>query len=268
MVPSLDLLKYVTRGLPELVIAWRQTSAFQAVVLGYLGIRNPSYPFDIPLSGGGVLRVSSRLEVKAFWEVFARRCYPLPTDCRIIVDAGANVGVFSVWAAKQLPEVRIIAIEPCPATLAALHHNVSGNHLEDRIQTVQIALAAQTGERLMVTDAESPRRSLVPADQNPIARSAVRVRCVSLADLFDQYRLTSVDLLKMDIEGSEWEVLLSTPASVLRSIRHIRLEYHEVHARFGYSPEKLFAHLGSAGHVITHLQQDRHRTGLVALERK
>jgi len=76
------------------------------------------------------------------------------------------------------------------------------------------------------------------------------------------HELESIDLLKMDIEGSEWEVLLSTPTPVLRSIRHIQLEYHAVHARFGYTPEKLFAHLAAGGHQLTFRQEDAQRTGI------
>lgn len=48
--------------------------------------------------------------------------------------------------------------------------------------------------------------------------------------LLREQELETLDLLKMDVAGSQWEVLFSTPASVLRSIRHILLEYHEVDA--------------------------------------
>jgi hypothetical protein len=71
----------------------------------------------------------------------------------------------------------------------------------------------------------------------------------------------------MDIEGSEWEVLLSTDPSVLNRIRYIQVEYHEMPARFGYTPEKLFAHLMEAGHQLTFRFEDAHHTGLAHFER-
>jgi hypothetical protein len=71
----------------------------------------------------------------------------------------------------------------------------------------------------------------------------------------------------MDIEGSEWEVLLSTSPSVLSRIRHIPLEYHEVNASFGYTPEKLFAHLALAGHAILWRQENADQTGIVYFQR-
>lgn len=62
--------------------------------------------------------------------------------------------------------------------------------------------------------------------------------------------------------GGEWEVLYSAPLSVLRSIRRIEFEYHEVHARFGYSPGKLFDHPEGAGYKLTHRHEDKNHTGI------
>ena len=118
----------------------------------------------------------------------------------------------------------------------------------------------------MRSEGESPDRNLIRAGEDE-AEYPVRVPCLSLVALFDQLRLASVDFLKMDIQGSEWEVLFSTPTSVLRCIRRIEFEYHEVHARFRYTPERLFAHLGMAGHVLIYRREDEHATGLAILER-
>ena len=74
------------------------------------------------------------------------------------------------------------------------------------------------------------------------------------------------DMLKMDIEGSEWSVLLSTSPAVLKRIRYIQLEYHEVAARFGYTPERLFSHLANAGHRLTFRSEDQYHTGMAIFE--
>ena len=115
--------------------------------------------------------------------------------------------------------------------------------LQERVRTVRRGLAGETGERRLRTQGETPNRSLVLRGTENSNESTIPIHCVTLADFLLEAGLESVDLLKMDIEGSEWEVLFSTPTSVLRSVRYILLEYHEVHARFGYAPEKLFAHL-------------------------
>jgi FkbM family methyltransferase len=252
---------------PELLVARQQTPAFSQLTARYFEIGTPLYPFDIPLSGGGTLRVSSPGELKVFWEIFVRRCYRPPADCRIVLDAGANVGIFSVWAAKRLPEARIIAVEPFPETAAAFRHNVLVNQLEERVQLIQVGLAAQSGDCLMRSQGESPDRKLMRAGEDEDAGYSVRVPCLSLVALLDQLRLASVDFLEMDIQGCEWEVLLSTPTSVLRSIHRIQFEYHEVRACLHYIPERLFAHLGMAGHVLIYRREDEHKTGLAIFER-
>jgi FkbM family methyltransferase len=259
------VLKGFTQS-PELLVAQRQTSVAHKLVASYLKIGAPRFPLDIPLRDGGLVRVFSPGEAKVFWQIFIHGCYRLWSDCKTIVDAGANIGMFSVWAARRLPESRILALEPYPETFAKLQHNLRINQLGTRVESVQWALAAQCGERAMSVEAESQRRSLVPADLKTDCEKVVKVPSITLADLIDRYELRQIDLLKMDIEGSEWEVLHSTPASVLRCIRRIQFEYHEVHARFGYSKPALFAYLRSAGYRLTHCHEDKHGTGIAIVE--
>jgi FkbM family methyltransferase len=252
---------------PELLIAhWQAPAAAQKLIASYLDLGNPNFPLDIPLRGGGIVRVFQPGEVKVFWQIFIHRCYRLWPDCRNIVDAGANIGVFSVWTARRLPQCRILALEPFPETFARLQHNIRANDFGSRIETLQLALSAHSGERAMPTGPQSQRRSLVAEDEPNVDGQVVSVPSMTLAELMERHRLTQIDLLKMDIEGSEWEVLMSTPSSVLRGIRRIQFEYHEVHARFGYTKADLFAHLRDAGFQLTHSQEDQSGTGIAIVE--
>ena len=260
------VLKAVRRS-GELLAARQETTVAPKLVASYLKIGTVVYPFDIPLRSGGSLHVSTRGEVKVFWQVFVHRCYRLWTDCRIVVDAGANIGAFSVWAAKYLPESRILSFEPHPETFAKLQHNLSANGLANRVQAVNAALAAQSGKRAISRGPESQRRSLIPADQSTGLQSGIEVPSITLTDLVEKYNLPQIDLLKMDIEGSEWEVLHSTPPSVFQKIRRIQFEYHEIHARFGYSRNALFDYLRSAGYTLTYCQEDEQNTGIAIVER-
>lgn len=252
----------------DLIIAQRQTPAAGKLLAGFLGISRPTFPFDIPLRDGGVVRVFSRGETKVFWTIFVQECYRVWSDCQTIVDAGANIGVFSIWAARRLSNARILALEPHPETFARLRHNLEANGLGTRVQPVQFALAEECGEREIRSGAESQRCSLVPSDRQGAEPDSVKVPSISLTRLMEQYQLQQIDLLKMDIEGSEWEVLLSAPPSVLRRIRRIQFEYHEVAARFGYSKAALFTHLGNAGLMLTYCHEDQHNTGIALVEQE
>jgi FkbM family methyltransferase len=260
------LAKGLTRSHEVLIARW-QTPAAYKLVASFLNIGTPHFPLDIPLRNGGLVRVHSRGEANVFWQIFVHGCYRLWADCKTIVDAGANIGMFSVWAARQLPESHILALEPFPETFARLQHNLQTNQLGNRVEAVQLALAAESGERLMPVAAESQRRKLIAAGLETDGEKAVRVASITIAELIDRYELRRIDLLKMDIEGSEWEVLHSTPVSVLHCIRRIQFEYHQVHARLGYTRDTLFAYLRSAGYRLTHCQEDTQGTGIAIIER-
>jgi FkbM family methyltransferase len=261
-----QLVQYLGRA-PELVAARRHTPALAPLVLRYLEIGRQEYPFQLRLTSGATLTFSSPAEVKVFWQIFVRRCYRLPERCRTILDCGANVGIFSVWAAQERPAARIVALEPFAETYKALETHIRTNGLERRVTCVQAGLAGATGERWMEAGSDSPRRKMVAADVAAPAGEAVPIRCITLGEALEQFDLQTLDVLKMVIEGSEWEVLLSTAPETLAGIRHIQLEYHRIHKRFGYTPEKLFAHLGKAGHRLVWKTEDAHHTGLAYFER-
>jgi len=264
MVQPLRILRHIGRA-PELFVARRHTPAIGELVKRYLQVGG-SYPFRVPLSGGGSLTLSTPEEVKVFWQIFVRGSYVLPKPCKTILACGANVGIFSVWAARLRPEARIMELEPFPATFAALDANIRDNRLEDRVHAVPVGLAARSGDRRIGTAGESPNKKLVLDGVTGSADETIAVRCVDLAECLRQHDLARLDFLKMDIEGSEWEVLFATPPPVLARIKHIQLEYHEVNARFGYTPDALFAHLAAGGHRLTFRQEDACRTGIAYFE--
>src|SRR5208283_410674 len=137
-------------------------------------------------------RVCGRGEARVFWQIFVHGCYRLWPDCKTIVDAGANIGMFSVWAARRLPESRILALEPFPETFARLQHNLLMNRLGSRVESVQLALAAQSGERLMPVAAESQRRSLIAADLETDGEKVVKVPSITIADLINRHKLGQI----------------------------------------------------------------------------
>jgi len=54
------------------------------------------------------------------WITFFRNEYRGPETCATIVDAGANIGAFSLYSARQAPRATIYALEPLPSTRARL----------------------------------------------------------------------------------------------------------------------------------------------------
>ncbi len=262
MIDAVTLIRHIGRC-PELWKVRGVTPASYALTKSYLQIGGPVYPVEVPLRDGGVLTLRNKAEVQVFWQIFVRNCYWLPPDCKTIVDAGANVGLFSIWAARKAPAAAIWAIEPSPSTYASLLANIGNNRLEGAIRPFQLALGAEPGDRRMSTLGDSPNHALLPAGSSRVDGSVV-VTCTTLVEFLEAHSIAQVDVLKMDIEGCEYEVLRAIPPADLRRIRCLMLEYHDYAHN---SPQELLAYLQQSGFRVISLSEDACGTGLARLER-
>lgn len=148
-----------------------------------------------------------------------------------VIDIGAHIGSFSIFVASQFKNIRVLAFEPEPDNFALLKENISINHLEDRVFPFRLALDQRGGERtrLYYHPDNLGMHSLVLSHKNlpqDKRKTFFEVKTISLKEIFEENQILKCDLLKMDCEGCEYSVLLSTPGSTLRKIRNLTLEYH------------------------------------------
>ena len=140
----------------------------------------------------------------------------------IIVDVGANIGLSSVFFANRYPSAEIIAIEPEDSNFAMLERNVRACK---RIKPVHAALWAHEGSIHLSVPVEE--RGLwdkwaVTTSENG---EGELVRAVSVRSLIGQLKLPRIDLLKIDIEGSEVE--LFTTCDWLPLVNALVVETHD-----------------------------------------
>jgi len=160
------------------------------------------------------------------WEIFELRCYTAPPgmDIReddVVVDAGAHVGTFSVFAAVAAPNGRVIAVEPCRAHFLRLLGNVQVNRFSN-VVPVNAALASwDGGGTLWKARSGSGSDSLVRVGSEP----GEPVQVVSPKTLISRFNLETVSFLKLDIEGAEYD-LFSKDTAWLHVVRRIALEAH------------------------------------------
>ena len=137
------------------------------------------------------------------WETIARNQYDFPSSLKgmTVVDAGANIGVASIFAAALGAE-RIFAFEPCPQNFNLLKANLAANHLVGRVEAFPFALGEVTSQGMLgVSYSGSGCCSL--ALQNFWHREQIPVEIRRLDDCVDG----PVAFLKLDVEGYEREVL-------------------------------------------------------------
>lgn len=216
------------------------------MIAGYLGLPI-SYPFICETTAGTKIRIASRTDLATAWIIYLRREYRVSRDDEVIVDCGANIGVFSLYAASTAPRSRIFAVEPFPSTFQELRDNVALNSLNRRVSCLSVALSANNGDVNMYAAAHVPSQARQVI--RPSLSDTVSVPAMSLSSLLSGLGVEAVDLLKMDIEGSEHAVLLNTKPSVLACVKRISIEYHQTAPK-----QPLFEFLNQAGFV---LQRDR-----------
>jgi FkbM family methyltransferase len=154
-----------------------------------------------------------------------------------VVDVGANIGVFSLWAERLGADVA--AFEPEPRTFASLVTNVAGRRITPR-QAALVGEAAPT-VRLYLSELDSTRHTAAGKEiesGEPLS-DFVDVPTVTLAEVVG----SGCDLLKLDCEGAEFEALLGADDETLGRVRRVILEFH----RFAGSPEVIVDRLEAAG---------------------
>jgi amino acid adenylation domain-containing protein/FkbM family methyltransferase len=196
-------------------------------------------------------------------EIFADETYlrggvVLPDEA-VIVDVGANVGLFAVWAAGVCASPTIHSVEPMPPAVAVLRHNRALHDVAGEVVPVALGATEATA-----TFAYYPYASVLSgrhpdqADESRVVKSflveqvrsqgvdldedvldellAERLRTVPyecrvrrLSDVLADLGVDRVDLLKIDVEKSEQEVLAGLDDADFARIAQIVVEVHDRH---------------------------------------
>jgi FkbM family methyltransferase len=163
-------------------------------------------------------------------EIFVNKVYtPDPTfEVRsgdVVVDIGAHIGVFTIFAARRGCEV--YCYEPLPENFALLKLNVHLNNLNDRVRMFQLALAGTRGLLPLRVSARGLASFRLQGERRTI------VRAILLEDVINN--VGRVDFLKMDVEGAEREIFLRNDLNknVLHVISRIAMECHSLRDTIG-----------------------------------
>lgn len=200
------------------------------------------------------------------FEIIEQDCYHLDDPVfqaktpLVVVDVGANIGVFSIWCAKKWPECRVIGVELLPGNCDWLNKNIVANDLH-QIEVVNKGVGYRDAVEKFQVARDSVGGFPISAyadhrydDNIPKGLDIIEVNVVSLKSLFEDRRITKVDILKMDCEGSEWEILRSPQnQEALLSVENISMEYH---TDKGNKVKELLKILKRVGFTVTWLEPD------------
>ena len=170
-------------------------------------------------------------------DVFDRMC----RTSLVVVDVGANVGLFSCLAAARIRDGgRVVAFEPIPANLGYLRRNIDQNGYSDRVQIE----ARAVGEHVGTVDIFMVKGSIgthsVSARNAANSTESVCVPTTSLDTYAEENALTRIDALKVDVEGYEGHVLRGATAVLKRHRPSLFVEFVPAHlSNCGFEPREL-----------------------------
>ncbi|MFF5533472.1 FkbM family methyltransferase [Streptomyces cinerochromogenes] len=262
-------------------LLYRSAAVEAAGRLGTLGWHEPAADLRV----AGVNRSESDFLHREIFvdDVYFRHGVELPPGA-VVVDVGANIGMFTLCAARRSPGARIIACEPLAELAAAVAVNAE-LHAAD-VSVVGKAVGAAEGETDFTfyphnsvmsgafADADADRRTLRgylltgagtegadPQDRLMADRLAAdllatehrRVAVTTLARIAADHALTRIDLLKIDVEKAEEDVLRGITPGLWDAIRQIVMEVHDIEGRLA-SVTRTLEH---RGFTVVHEQDPR-----------
>lgn len=159
-------------------------------------------------------------------------------DEGVILDVGANVGLFAIYAKRQKPKAKLIAFEPIPASVAALRRNIDLHGLTN-VTVYPLALGAlnQKNVDFCYFPSMPGNSTRHPEIKNAsLAAQAVNVRAdvVTISSILPRHpELDCIDLIKIDVEGSELEVLAGLTENDWEKIQSLVIEIKDVDDQVG-----------------------------------
>lgn len=230
-----------------LFLSWyRDRFGFLPAILGYAKLLCNKGIGCAPngLTGGSVFLRPGTADQIVYDEIFVAKEYDIDLDDPLfIVDAGAHIGLSSVFFASKYPEATVVAIEPEPSNFNILCRNAQNYK---NIKPIRAGLWSRKAH-LRIQDSNVATWSFRVSED----LSGQGIPAVGLRDVMSDFNAAQIDVLKIDIEGSELEVL-NHYHSWIDAVRVLIIELHD-----GFQPG---CHEALARAVSGH-NYDRSRSG-------
>lgn len=199
-------------------------------------------------------------------EIFVRGYYDKPgfeiSSGDRVIDIGANMGLFALWASPRVGDGEIVCVEPS-STMDTLQANLLQNSIHN-VRTIRCAVGAKDGTFELLEYPEfngvNHRADFVPAPwgqffirllhrRKVLPPVRVECECRTLESVLQETQFDRVRLLKIDCEGGEYDILAGASNDVLRHFDRICMEFHEIHA--SHDHRVLVRRLEQAGFQLT-----------------
>ena len=160
----------------------------------------------------------------AFTHVWLLREYEKPgfqiNGNDIVIDVGAHIGLFALFAAQFCKNGLIHCFEPIKENFDMLVINLKLNNVQN-VRAHNIAVSHKIGAVTIFLNSDESGHSMYVPSENSIT-----VQSDSLKNIFDSNEIEKCSFAKIDCEGEEYEIINSLPTSYIEKIEKMCIEYH------------------------------------------
>lgn len=188
--------------------------------------------------------------VGLFTEIFFKETYYLEAtqEPLQVIDCGANIGMSLLYIKIRAPRAHVLCFEPNPAARAVLEKNIEANGWGSEVRVLPYALGKEKGTAEFFVDEGEATSSGGSIGNHQKNRDRSLTSYPVEVDVLSRYIDRTIDLLKIDIEGPEFDVLEELiAAKALRNVALIQLEYHYIPGSFTRPLSQMLALLESEG---------------------
>lgn len=167
----------------------------------------------------------------------------------VVLDLGANIGCFSLLCAAAHPQAQVAAYEPETSNAAVFRRNLELNpDVAGRIALATRAVSGAEGTARLNISRNLAGSNIIDGQVDAFTRTT-QVSVASFATIVQQMP-GPIELVKMDVEGSEYSIVDETPAEVWERVPAIAMEIHEDTSR-GMDRTRLIQRFESFGYTAS-----------------
>ena len=149
----------------------------------------------------------------------------------IVIDIGANVGMVSILLAKKFPFLKIYSFEPLKENYDNFIKNIELNNIPKGVIIAENKAVTKDGRLITMSINSANKGGSSTTDvisvNSIMTKENSQVESITLEEIFKKYNINKLKLLKIDCEGSEYEILYNADTNLLKNIENLRGEFHE-----------------------------------------
>ena len=195
---------------------------------------------------GDKIIIKKFMSIYIYKEIFVDGCYdnlPVKSNKPLVIEVGANTGLFVLRIKSTYPEAEIISYEPYPPNYNSLLETIELNNIEN-IKPIKMAVADKPGKlKLFIHPTNIGGHSIF---EENAGENYIEVKATTIESILSDNNISVCDLLKLDCEGAEYLILKSLTREIANNIRNI--VYEPTHNQ--YSVEELNSYLKNLGYNI------------------